>query len=237
MARGNPRRAGTNATRSIAATVSRGRPPLADRPKPSPEEPTHPPARLVDVRDDDSTDAGPGSGAAATAPAGVDAEFTAFVAAHGSRLLRLAELLSGDPHRAADLTQTALERAYLRWHRIESDDPLAYVRRIIVNSYRDWWRLRRNREWSTDQVPEREIPWDVAERHAQQETVRNALKVLTRRERQVVVLRYYADLSEAAIATELGIAPGTVKSCMSRALGRLRTLPEFSGHGESAGRD
>jgi len=195
----------------------------------------------VDVRDDDSTDATPGSVVTATPTptptTAVDAEFTAFVAAHGSRLLRLAELLSGDPHRAADLTQTALERAYLRWHRIESDDPLAYVRRIIVNSYRDWWRLRRNREWSTDQVPEREIPWDVAERHAQQETVRNALKVLTRRERQVVVLRYYADLSEAAIAAELGIAPGTVKSCMSRALGRLRTLPEFSGHGESAGRD
>ena len=156
-----------------------------------------------------------------------DDDFAAFVAAHGSRLLRLAELMCGDPHRAADLTQSALERAYLRWHRIESDDPLAYVRRIIVNSYRDWWR-RRGREWSTETVPERAVPWDIADRQAQEAVVQTALEALTRRERQVVVLRYYADLSEAAIAAELGIAPGTVKSCLARALKRLRTMPEFA---------
>ncbi|WP_344658995.1 SigE family RNA polymerase sigma factor [Catenulispora subtropica] len=156
-----------------------------------------------------------------------DDDFAAFVAAHGSRLVRLAELMCGDPHRAADLTQTALERAYLRWQRIEADDPLAYVRRIIVNSYRDWWR-RRGREWSTDAVPDRPVPWDVADRHAEQARVRTALASLTRRERQVVVLRYYADLSEAAIAAELGIAPGTVKSCLSRALTRMRAMPEFA---------
>jgi RNA polymerase sigma factor (sigma-70 family) len=65
--------------------------------------------------------------------------------------------------------------------------------------------------------------------------VRDALNTLTRRERQVVVLRYYADLSEAAIAAELRIAPGTVKSSLSRALRRLRTLPEFAAQGESIG--
>lgn len=183
------------------------------------------------VTDDDSSATGPDP--TARSPEGVDADFTAFVAAQGARLLRTAELICGDPHRAADLTQTALERAYLRWNRIRSDDPLAYVRRIIVNSYRDWWRLRRSRELSTDQVPEREQTWDVAERQAQQDVVRVALSQLSRRERQVVVLRYYADLSEAAIAAELRIAPGTVKSSLSRALARLRTLPEFAGRGES----
>lgn len=165
---------------------------------------------------------------AARDPEAVDADFTAFVTAQGARLLRLAELMTGDPHRAADLTQTALERAYLRWHRIEADDPTAYVRRVIVNSYRDWWRLRRNHEVSVESVPERADPGDLAERQAQQELVNAGLRILTRRERQVVVLRFYADLSEAAIAEELRIAPGTVKSCLARALRRLRTVPAFA---------
>ncbi|NUP45998.1 MAG: SigE family RNA polymerase sigma factor [Catenulispora sp.] len=171
----------------------------------------------------------PAASARPSSAAAIDAEFTAFVAAHGSRLLRLAELMCGDPHRAADLTQGALERAYLRWSRIEAADPLAYVRRIIVNSYRDWWSRKRGRELSTDTVPERAVPWDVADRQAQQAVMRAALASLTRRERQVVVLRFYADLSEAAIAAELGVAPGTVKSTLSRALVRLRALPEFAG--------
>lgn len=175
---------------------------------------------------DDST--GSRAAPATRDPEGVDADFTAFVTAQGSRLRHLAELMTGDPHRAADLTQTALERAYLRWHRIEADDPTAYVRRIIVNSYRDWWRVRRNHEVAMESVPERAEPWDVAERQAQQDVVRAGLRALTRRERQVVVLRFYADLSEAAIAAELRIAPGTVKSCLSRALRRLRAMPEFA---------
>jgi RNA polymerase sigma-70 factor (sigma-E family) len=157
-----------------------------------------------------------------------DADFTEFVAANSTRLLRLAELLTGDAHRAADLTQAALERAYLRWRRIESDDPLAYVRRIVINQYRDWWRLRRGREWSTDRPPEGAVPYDFADRHAQRAMVLGALATLTLRERQVVVLRYYADLAEADIARELRIANGTVKSTLSRALGKLRVLPEFA---------
>ncbi|WP_194899372.1 sigma factor [Catenulispora pinisilvae] len=68
------------------------------------------------MNDDTGTRPGP----AARDPEDVDADFTDFVTAQGARLLRLAELMTGDPHRAADLTQTALERAYLRWHRIES---------------------------------------------------------------------------------------------------------------------
>jgi RNA polymerase sigma-70 factor (sigma-E family) len=167
--------------------------------------------------------------------AALDADFTAFVAGNGARLLRLAELLSGDPHRAADLAQGALEKAYLRWHRIESDDPTAYVRRIIVNAHRDWWRLGRGREVAAGVLPDVASPRDLADDQARRELARSALACLTLRERQVVVLRYYADLSEAGIAAELRIAPGTVKSTLSRALARLRALPEFADSDEARG--
>ncbi|MFF2148922.1 SigE family RNA polymerase sigma factor [Kitasatospora sp. NPDC058190] len=157
-----------------------------------------------------------------------DAEFSAFVAGSGRQLLRLAELLTGDPERAKDIVQSALERAYLHWHRITGDDPTAYVRRIVVNQHRDWWRRLRNRELPTDHTPDRPLAEDLAELQAQRALVQQALGALTRRERTVVVLRYYGDLSEAAIAAELGIAPGTVKSTLHRALSKLRALPELA---------
>ncbi|MFD7904228.1 SigE family RNA polymerase sigma factor [Kitasatospora sp. NPDC059722] len=157
-----------------------------------------------------------------------DAEFSAFVAGNGRQLLRLAELLTGDPHRAHDIVQSALERAYLHWHRITGDDPTAYVRRIVVNQHRDWWRRLRNRELPTDRTPDRPLAEDLAERQAQRELLNRALGTLTRRERAVVVLRYYGDLTEGAIAAELGIARGTVKSTLHRALSKLRALPELA---------
>ncbi len=160
----------------------------------------------------------------------LDAEFSAFVVAKGRQLIRLAELLTGDPHRAADIVQSALERAYPQWHRITADDPTAYVRRVVVNQHRDWWRRRRNRELPTEPAPqERADPEDLSERHAQRSLVLGALAQLTARERAVVVLRYYGDLSHAQIADDLGIAPGTVKSTLHRALGKLRALPELVG--------
>ena len=66
-----------------------------------------------------------------------DADFSAFVLSEGRQLVRPAELLTGDPHRAADLVQSALERAYPHWHRITADDPTTYVRRIVINQHRD----------------------------------------------------------------------------------------------------
>ncbi|MFF3601506.1 SigE family RNA polymerase sigma factor [Kitasatospora indigofera] len=160
----------------------------------------------------------------------LDAEFSAFVATRGRQLVRLAELLTGDPYRAADIVQSALERAYPHWHRISGDDPMAYVRRIVVNQHRDWWRRRRNHELAADlSADDRADPTDLGERHAQRSLVLGALTRLTVRERTVVVLRYYADLSEAQIAAELGIAVGTVKSTLHRALAKLRALPEFLG--------
>ncbi|MEU1290177.1 SigE family RNA polymerase sigma factor [Kitasatospora sp. NPDC005856] len=157
-----------------------------------------------------------------------DEEFSAFVAGSGRKLLRLAELLTGDPDRAKDIVQSALERAYLHWHRITGDDPTAYVRRIVVNQHRDWWRRRRNHELPIEHVPDRPLAEDLAERQAERALLRQALGTLTRRERTVVVLRYYGDLTEAAIAAELGIAPGTVKSTLHRAMSKLRALPELA---------
>ena len=157
-----------------------------------------------------------------------DADFTAFVAACGGRLFRAALWLTGDPHQAADLVQSGLERAYLRWGRIQADDPTAYVRQIMVNQQRDWWRRGRAREWLTAEPADAAAPGDMAAESSQRALVLAALARLTKRERTVVVLHYYADLSEAAIAEEVGVAVGTVKSTLARAMGKLRAVPEFS---------
>jgi Sigma-70 region 2 len=84
---------------------------------------------------------------------GSEAAFAEFASANIGRLTQFAELLTGDPHRAADLVQEALERAYLRWHKVDLDDPFAYVRQIIVNQYRNWWNRRRDREVPTSSCP------------------------------------------------------------------------------------
>lgn len=144
-------------------------------------------------------------------------------------MYRTAELLTGDAHRAADLVQASLERAYLRWERIQAEDPIAYVRRIMINQQYDWWRRRaRSPEWLTAAPPDTTAPGDLATHCAQRTLVLGALGRLTMRERTVVVLRFYDDLSEAAIAGEIGVAVGTVKSTLARALGKMRALPEFS---------
>ena len=77
-----------------------------------------------------------------------DEEFIAFVAAHADRLVRTAELMCGDRGRAEDLVQSALERTYLRWHKVDHEDPYGCVYRAVVNGNRDWWRRSRGREHS-----------------------------------------------------------------------------------------
>ena len=156
-----------------------------------------------------------------------DASFTEFVTGSVGRLTRFAELLTGDPHRAADLVQESLERAYIRWPKVQVDDPHAYVRQIIVNQYRNWWRRRRDREVLIERPPDTAVSDDHAVRLAQSDLLRRALATLTARERAVVVLRFYSDLDIAAIAAETGIATGTVKSTLSRAMARMRLFPGF----------
>lgn len=152
-----------------------------------------------------------------------DVEFAEFMAANEQTLLRAAWLLCGDAHRAEDLTQQALVRTYVAWPRARRIDPLAYARRVLVNLRTDTWRrTRREHLVAPDAVPDR--PTHQGDRVEDRDRLVSALAVLSARQRRVVVLRYLLDLSEAEVATDLGISVGTVKSTASRALARLRDV-------------
>jgi len=152
-----------------------------------------------------------------------NADFEAFVAGHGRRLIHLAELLVGDRGAAEDLTQDVLARAYLRWDRVERDDPYAYLRRALINARTDRWR-RRIPVPVAEPGAGRVVP-DHAQGIADREELFAALRLLTTRERGVIALRYYEDLTEAETADVLGVAIGTVKSTTARALAKLRAQP------------
>ena len=154
--------------------------------------------------------------------------FRAFVAARSAGLLRTAYLLTGNKPDAEDLLQIALAKTYLAWNRIRERDAVdAYVRRVLVNTQTSRWRRRRVDEYATDRLPERAEPADAdadadADAIVLHDALWQALAGLPRRQRAVVVLRYYEDLTEAETARVLGISAGTVKSATSRALARLR---------------
>ena len=143
--------------------------------------------------------------------------FDTFVRARHTALLRYGTALTGDPHSAADLVQDALERTGLAWSRVQQQgDPEGYVRRVMANrNISTWRRLRRERltasppEQAYEDLPTDDVMW-------------KALSLLPKRQRTVLVLRYYEDLSEAQIAAVLGIAPGTVKSQASKGIAALR---------------
>jgi RNA polymerase sigma-70 factor (sigma-E family) len=159
-------------------------------------------------------------------------DFADFVSASSHRLFRAACLLTGgDVATADDLVADALARVYLAWSRIRSDDAFAYARRTVVNLHLDWRRrLRRRAETLTSTMPEHLArAGDHTHDVVQRDSVMRSLSRLTRRERAVVVLRYFLDLSEEATAAELGIAVGTVKSTNARALGKLRVSPDLAG--------
>ena len=163
-----------------------------------------------------------------------DEDFTAFVLARSGRLIHLARMLCGDTGLAEDLVQTALEKAYLRWDRIELGDPFAYVRQAVVNQHLSWVRRRLWRERPSGGAAELDhgLTSYVADPAAEVDhrlAVAGALAALTRRERAVVVLRFVEDLTEVQTAATLGVAVGTVKSTAARALGKLRSSPELIG--------
>ncbi len=145
-------------------------------------------------------------------------EFDAFAQARMAALLRFAHVLTGDPHAAADLVQDALERTVLAWPRITAkDNPEGYVRRAIVNRHVSVWR-RTRRERLMAETPE--TPYDPPAGH--DGDLWCELASLPPRQRAVVVLRYYEDLSEAQVAEVLRCSVGTVKSQNFKALARLR---------------
>lgn len=150
------------------------------------------------------------------------ADFDSFAAAAWPRLRWAAYLLCGDHQLAEDLAQSALARTYARWRRVRRADALAYARATLVNLNID--RLRRDKglEVLSDVVPDTETSTSAGGSFEERQEVLQLMQHLTHRERQVVVLRYYFDLTEQAVADELGIAIGTVKSAHARALARLR---------------
>ncbi|MEV6285455.1 SigE family RNA polymerase sigma factor [Kribbella sp. NPDC051770] len=150
--------------------------------------------------------------------------FDAFVQARSGRLLRTAYLLTQDHALAEDLLQTALAKAWFAWSRIDGGDPEPYVRKILVNTYSTWWRRRWNGEQPTGELPESAAP---SAGTVERTDLWRALQQLPRRQRAVVVLRYYEDLSAAETARVLGCSTGTVKSQTSKAFAKLRLDPNL----------
>jgi RNA polymerase sigma-70 factor (sigma-E family) len=145
------------------------------------------------------------------------ASFEEFVTTRWNALLRTAYLLTGNHHDAEDLVQAALMKAVPKWWRIK-DNPEPYVRRVLARESVNRWRRRRWREVTTDVLPEA-MHHDSTDRVALLED----LRTLSPRQRAVLVLRYFDDLTEADTAAALGISVGTVKSHARGALARLRT--------------
>jgi RNA polymerase sigma-70 factor (sigma-E family) len=163
-------------------------------------------------------------------------EYAAYVLARWPALVRSAIGLGCDVEEARDLAQTTLLRCYVSWRRVrKARDRDAYVYRVLLNCFRDSHRRRWWGEVPTAELPDRGsadadpiVDADLAD------AVRRALADLDDGQRAVVVLRYFAHLSEQQTATVLGIPPGTVKSRLSRALARLATHPQLTDPVEGA---
>ncbi len=150
---------------------------------------------------------------------GDEAAFVAFVAARQQALVRAATLISGDAHLAQDLVQDALVKLALHWHRVGPGQPERYVRRIL---YRDLvsWRRRWRREALGD--PPGVATADRTMQVDDRLELRAALARLTTKQRAVLILRFYEDLSVEQTADLLGVTTGTVKSQTHAALTALR---------------
>lgn len=145
----------------------------------------------------------------------MDEEFERFVAVSGRRLLTTAGLLTGHRQSAEDLYQAALLKTWSSWSRI-TGEPEAYARRCLVTTHASGWRRR----W-TGEVPTASLPDGAEVAHDADLDLRAALSRLPRRQRTVVVLRFYEDLTEVEVARLMGTSVGTVKSQTSKALRAL----------------
>lgn len=154
--------------------------------------------------------------------AGKDADFSAYMSARQAALYRTAYLLVGDHAGAEDLLQNAFAKLYLSWDKVRDHGALdGYVRRVMVNERNSLWRRAwKRREHSTDTMPERGVHDEYDD--GMGGALWSFVQTLPPKQRSVIVLRYYEQLSEAEIADVLGISVGTVKSQASRALAGLR---------------
>jgi RNA polymerase sigma-70 factor (sigma-E family) len=154
--------------------------------------------------------------------------FREFVAARGQALTRAAYLLTGDQQLAEDLLQNVLSRVAGRWERLlAKGSPEAYIRTSLYREYVSWLRRRPNSEIPTDVLPEpasSATTTDFADLTTLRLSLERALGKLTRKQRAVIVLRFYEDLSEADAARVMGCSVGTIKSQTHRGLARLRAV-------------
>jgi RNA polymerase sigma-70 factor (sigma-E family) len=149
-------------------------------------------------------------------------QFEDYVAARGQALLRFAYVLTGDQHAAEDLTQAALADAYRHWRKVSrAEHPDAYVRRVVINTHLGWRRRRSSHEHPTGEDLDGVVA-DHADAVASRDMSRRVLDGLPPRARTVLVLRYYADLDDAAIADLLRLSQSSVRATASRALAALR---------------
>lgn len=164
-------------------------------------------------------------------------DFETFAAARWPRLLRTAYLLTGDHHEAEDLVQVTLAKLFPAWPRVRGlDEPDAYVRRALVNNNLSRFRKRRVVQLLTPRLPERAQEGGAA-RTEERSLLLEALGTLPPRQRAVVVLRYWEDLSEQQAADVLGCSPGNVKSQASRGLRKLRDHPALAEFQPRPGRE
>lgn len=152
----------------------------------------------------------------------MEQSFEDFVRVRGPALLRFAAVLCGDRGTGEDVVQEVLARVLRRWPAITAmDAPDGYIRRMIVNEYLSWRRKWARLIPSPALVDDRPGT-DFADRHAERDALSRRLDTLPPRQRAVLVLRYYEDLPDNAIAAVLGCPVGTVRSHASRALAALR---------------
>lgn len=156
------------------------------------------------------------------------AEFSKYVAARWPRLVRSAVLLGCSATEAEDVVQIALTTCLVNWRKVRgAEDRDAYVHRVLINSFTSARRRRWTSEAPMTRVPD-EPQDDVTAALDAADAVTRSLQGLSLDQRTAVVLRYYAHLTERQMADVLGVAPGTVKSRLSRALKQLEGDPHLS---------
>lgn len=152
------------------------------------------------------------------------ADFDDFVRASSTDLLRLATLLTHNREDAEDLLQVAFIRTGNRW-KTARNDPCAYARRVVINLSKNRWRDRSRRPETVREISDLDLS-EVSgpESSVGQDAMSALIANLPLRQRKVLVLRYFADLSIAETASILGCNEGTIKSQLSRAIDTLRAL-------------
>jgi RNA polymerase sigma-70 factor (ECF subfamily) len=153
-----------------------------------------------------------------------DEEFDAFMTASWPSLYRTAVLMTSDAQLAEDLLQNTMGKVYKSWRRVSRvEHPRSYARTILANEVSTWWRRRSSSELPVETWPEATSISGLDDQIVDADLMWQALSTLPARQRAVVVLRYYEDLSGAEIAAVLGISEGAVKSHTHRALRTLET--------------